>query len=799
MHPPPRDGFWQGLGRWLRRGLFFLLGAAGFAVILAGGLLYATLPPRHQKIALPGLSAPVQVAFDPNGIAFIHAANSHDAAEALGYIHAENRLFQMDLMRRAAAGRLAELFGPLALGNDEEMRRLGVSESAAADVASLSPDAKAMLGAYADGVNAWISRRGRLAAPEYLILGRPQPWQITDSLLWGKMMGLWLSGNWQVEINRLALGDSHPHGKIDALWPAIAGMQPEDASLDSPALSGAGARILAWMRVFPQPFTQPAQASNEFAVAGTRTASGRPLLAGDPHLGFGYPSLWYLVRIDTPDGVLAGATAPGLPFLVIGHNRKIAWTFTSTGADVQDVFIEHPAADRKTYATPEGAEPFRKRIELIHVAGHKDVVLTVLITRHGPVIGVTADGGAMLAVAMGDLAPHDTDADGLLQLDRAQSMDEVRQAAATLTSPVQNLLAADSDHIGFFTTGRVPIRKSGDGAWPVDGADGKHDWRGFASGDQLPHSVDPASGELVNTNNPTAGPDFPIFMGRDVYGDWRARRIRALLAPPAQTLASFGHIQLDITSVYAQAMLPQMLALDLPSNDPAQAGLALLRNWHGEMAMDAPQPLIFNAWTREMLLETLQRNGFDPGDAPVLDDNFLYSLLGPGEPAAARNLWCGQGGGGDCRPLLRASLDAAFAELRQRYGNDPKTWRWGDAHPAIFAHPLLGSLPVIGRFGRFSISVPGDASTVDVAAPSPTDADPNGFTAVHGPDLRMVADLADLDRSLFMIAPGQSGNLLSSHAADFLGRWRSGQYVTLGAADSANAGSIVLLPASQPP
>jgi penicillin amidase len=703
---------------WVAGALYVLSGAV-LACVLGAALLYATLPPRHQKLALPGLSAPMQIRFDANGIPFIRAQNPDDAAEALGYVHAQSRLFEMDLMRRAAGGTLAEWFGPPALANDEEMRRLGIAERAAGDVANLSPDAKAQLTAYAAGVNAWIGARGRFAAPEYLFLGAPKPWTITDSLLWGKMMGLWLSGNWPIELDRLAQGSGHPQGKIESLWPSVPGMLPEQAALPMrpAALSSyawAAAKISGWMRVFPEPFTQPAQASNEFAVAGARSVTGKPLLAGDPHLGFDFPSLWYLARIDTPGAVLAGATAPGLPFLIIGHNSKVAWTFTTTGADVQDVFIEHPSANGRTYATPTGPQAFARRIERIHVRGHADVVLDVLITRHGPVIGATPDGRGLLAVEMANLAPGDTDADGLLQLDRAQSVADIRAAAARITSPVQNLLAADAGHIGFFTTGRVPIRKAGDGAWPVDGADGRHDWTGLAGSAQLPSSVDPASGELVNANEPTAGPDFPVFMGRDVYGDWRARRIRSLLAATKlQSPRSFGSIQLDVTSAFAQAILPRLLALRLEPQDQGGPALALLRNWNGDMAANLPQPLIFNAWTREMVALTLRRNGFDPEQAPVLDDNFLYSLLGPDATATARDMWCE----GDCSALLRASLDTAFIDLQQRYGSDPTAWRWGAAHRAIFAHPLLGALPVVGRFGR---ATPPPSSPPGRSPPPPT-------------------------------------------------------------------------------
>jgi penicillin G amidase len=776
------------------------VGAAVFVLCAtAAALMWRVLPPQQDVVSLPGISAPIGVAFDGDGIPFIRAASATDAAAALGYIHARDRLFQMDLMRRAAGGTLAELFGPAALPNDREMRLLGVRRSAEADVADLSPAAKAMLQAYADGVNAWITRRGRFAAPEFVFLGKPPHWSIVDSLLWGKTMSLWLSGNWREQLQRLALSGKMPRAKIDALWPPVPGMLPEIASLEPalPRLAAAAAETLRWTRHFPQPFTQPAEASNEWAVSGAHTASGRPLLAGDPHLAFGFPSLWYLARIDTPSGAMAGATAPGLPFMVIGHNDRVAWTFTTTGAAVQDVFIEHRTADGHSYETPDGPKPFVMRTEHISVRGHKDEVLTIAETRHGPIIGSTSDGGSLLAVDMANLSPHDTDADGLLMLDRARNMADVGLAAAHITSPVQNLLAADiANHIGFFTTGRVPIRHAGDGAWPVDGADGKHDWIGFASGVALPHGVDPRSGRLVNANEPTVGPDFPIFLTRDTHGDWRARRIRALLeASERQSVLSFSVIQADVTSDFAAAELPRLRKLKVPAGDPAAKAAALLENWAGEMTMDRPQPLIFTAWNRAIIALILRENGISEDEAPIEENNFLLSLLGPQATTAAQAMWCG----GDCNPILLAALDGAMRPLRRRYGDDPAAWRWGAAHPAIFAHPLLSRLPLIGALGRLSIPVPGDNSTIDLSAPAPTDKDPHGFTAVHGPELRAIYDLSDLDESRFVIAPGQSGNLLDSHTRDLLLPWREGLNLQLGPEPNEVSRQIRIMPISQSP
>ena len=765
-------------------------------IVTAAALIWRVLPPQDDVLSIPGVDDPVGVTFDSNDIPFIRASSPTDAATALGYIHARDRMFQMELMRRAASGTLAAVFGAAALPNDKEMRILGVRESAEADAADLSPPARALLQAYADGVNAWITRRGRLSAPEFVFLGKPQPWTIVDSLLWGKTMGLWLSGNWEVELQRLALSAHMSREKIDSLWPvAVKPAPPVDAALAYPVGAEAAARqALAWVRHFPQAFTQPAQASNAWAVSGGHTASGQPLLAGDPHLAFNFPGLWYLARIDTPEGTLAGATVPGLPFLVIGHNDHVAWTFTSTGADTQDIFVERVTADGTQYETPDGPKPFTTRREVIQVRGKPDVVLTVRMTRHGPVIDDGPDPHSVLTVEMANLAPHDTDADGLLLLNQARWVSDAGLAATKITSPIQNLMTADTaGNIAFYTTGRVPLRRAGDGSWPVDGADGQHDWTGWATGDALPHRVNPPSGQLLNANEPTAPPGFPVNLGRDTFGDWRAARIRELLADSdRETPQSFALMQTDIVSDYALRLLPALNALAVPKSDPAAPAAALLQGWDGRMAMEDPQPLIFNAWIHAFKGAVLAANGVDPDEAPVLDDRFILSLLLPADGAGRQaKLWCQ----GDCGTLLLSALDQSMATLRHYHGADPKSWRWGAAHPALFAHPLLSRLPLIGGLGRITTPVPGDATTIDVTAPGflPGRA---AFTALHGPELRGVYDLSDLDRSLFVIAPGQSGDLLDPHAWDFVQRWRAGDTVQLAPEPNVVSRQIRIMPKS---
>ena len=766
--------------RLLRR----LLTALGVIVLLAAaaatGILWLTLPPRSQQARIAGLSGPIDIGFDSDGIPRIRAASATDAAAALGFVHARDRMFQMELMRRAASGRLSEIAGPATLGYDRTMRTFGLRRRAVEDYPTLPAETRAMLAAYARGVNAWIKARGRFSAAEFLYLGSPEAWEPVDSLLWGETMGLYLSFNWRTELTRLSLAGRIPQQKIDDLWPPAEGPdRPEAGIIPTRQYADIVSDLMSILPRFPDPYTLPGSASNEWAVDGHHTATGAPLLAGDPHLAFGFPAIWYLARIETPDGVLAGATAPGIPGIVLGHNSQIAWTFTTTGADVQDVFIETPAGEGH-YQTPDGPRPFIVREERIKIRGEPDRMLMVRETRHGPVISdLRGDGGPILAVAMANLAPGNTAAAGLLALNQAGDMAAAGKAAALISSPVQNLLVADREGIALFVTGRVPIRRAGDGSAPVPG-DGSHDWIGWASGDQLPHIVAPRSGRLVNANDRIAPPDFPTFLGRDWFADWRSRRIRELLDRSDQhTVDDFARMQIDVRSSFARQILPVLLAMPPPEADAARRAQGLLKDWDGSMTVDRPQPLIFNAWVQHFYGLVLRQADIDANDGGPQAEFVAYVL----SPAGAR--WCG----GDCTATLKAALVEAVGDLVGRFGNEPAQWRWGEAHPAVFAHPVLRALPVLGPLTTLSIPSPGDDTTIDRGGIAY-----GQFQSVHGAAYRAVYDLADLDRSLFIVAPGQSGNPLSRHARDFLARWRDGATVTLGPTPDATTATIRLTP-----
>jgi penicillin amidase len=778
--------------RWLRR-----LGLLLLALVLAGaaglaGALWWSLPGEEGELRLAGLAAPVEVTLDAQGIPRIAAADERDAAIALGWLHARDRMFQMELMRRGAAGRLAELVGPPALRLDRFTRTLGLARRAEADLAAQSPETRALLEAYAAGVNAWIAARGRFAAPEFLALGAPEPWRPEHSLLWGKVMGLWLSGNWRGDLERARLAAILPPERLRELFP-IEGSAGRPDRLEVSLDPGWLGRLAAALPRFPEPGTLPGSASNAWAVAAGRSTSGAPLLASDPHLGFQAPILWYLARIDLKDGrMLAGATSPGVPFLVIGRNARLAWGFTTTHSDTQDLFIERLAGP-EAYETPEGPRPFTVIEERIAIRGAAPEILRVRETRHGPIISdldeTPRGDGTVLALAAANLAPGDTAATGLHALNRAGSVAEARGAAALITSPSQNLIAADSGGgIGMLLTGRTPGRTGGDGTRPVPGWDGAHDWLGWAPFESLPHILDPPSGMLANANNRVAPADHPVFLGAEWIADWRFRRIGALLtARPQHDAAGFAAMQRDTASPFALSLTgPGSLLRSLPMAEGAAGrAQALLLGWDGDVAADRPEPLILNAWLKRLGRLALAAGGVPEGAAGA-HAAFLSFILSPDNRGAA---WCG----GDCRALAARALAESVAELQPSQGEDLARWRWGAVHYALFEHPLLRALPGLGRLMRLEAATGGDEWTVSrggMRAGQGIEA----WQHVHGAGLRLVADLADPDSTLAVIATGQSGHPLSPHWSDLLPAWRDGGTIRLGRTPSGSTLRLQLLP-----
>ncbi|WP_247892362.1 penicillin acylase family protein [Azospirillum sp. Sh1] len=769
----------------------------------------AQQPQTSGTIAIPGGGAPAEIVRDRQGVVHIFAATERDAYRALGYAHAQDRLWQMETMRRAGAGRLAELigtkYGDFALRSDRLMRTLGVRRSAEAMEATLSPDARTAFEAYAEGVNAYLATRSEALPVEFQLLRHtPEPWTVADSLVWAKLMALQLSANYRDELFRSRVLERLSPVQVDDLFPPDAPGAPTTLATD---LRGMDLRETVKRTLAALPQMGFDTASNEWVLTGARTTTGKPILANDPHLGLEAPILWYLARIVTPDFTVTGATVPGVPLTILGHNGKVAWGFTTTHSDTQDLFVEKPdPQDPAGYLTPDGSQPFETRAETIAIAGEPSQTLTVRSTRHGPVISdldaapagtalaSTAPGPA-LALSFPGLAGDDTSAEALYRLNHAESAETAREALRLHVAPQQNVVYADvAGTVGFISAGRVPIRRKGDGRVPVPGWTGEYDWTGFLPYYALPQAVNPPSGQFVNANNAVVGRDYPYRLATEWPDPSRAKRIVEMLGTGRFSVEDVARQQMDIVSLPARDFLPELLKYPAPPGVASDAA-ALLRNWDGRMDRNRPEPLIFTAWMRE-LVRVVFADELGPDFASYweLRPEALRHVL------SERPEWCDDittPQKESCADMIGRSLEAAVAMLAERHGSSPKSWRWGDDHKAALVHRMLSRLPLIGGTADLSVETDGGFFTVNRGSTSTRDP-ANPFRHVHGAGLRAVYDLADLDNSRFVIATGQSGNIWSRHWGDLVELWRDGGSLRLagdrGTLVSAGAEVLTLTP-----
>jgi penicillin amidase len=788
--------------RLYRAGKTVILAAALIVALFAGGaaLLFERAMPDYSGAAsLPGLSAEARVYRDRWGVPHIFAASMNDAARALGYVHASERLFQMEMQRRAGQGRLAEVAGEDMLAIDKFIRTLGFYRLAQSSFAALSPDAQGHLQAYAEGVNAWLAAHKNSMPPELLLMGAaPEPWTPADTLVWGKLMALKLSANFKLEVLRARLAGRLPASRMDALFPDTPGpitIEPHRGAASDAGQPGKRASVPAAKSTVAQIDAAPTDpapgasflssfqngASNEWVVGGQHTASGKPILANDPHLEFEAPILWYLARIVTPDMTLRGATVPGAPVVLLGQNDAIAWGFTTTDSDVQDLFIETlDPKDGNRYLTPEGSAEFETRSETVRVKGAPDAVLTIRATRHGPVLSdidpslrKIAGAGKVVALAFASLGAADTTSEALQRLNRARGADDVVEALKTYQGPPQNIVYADRDgHIGFINPGLLPIRKSGDGRLPADGASGGFDWVAMASFEKLPQLRDPEAGFIFNANNAVVPRDYSPSLGFDWQSPYRARRIQALLDEGGRhTLDASARMQADHLSLAAKDLLPALLTVNAETPQAKEA-LTLLKTWDAVIEKDRPEPLIFEAWLYNMRRLLLAEKTGDP-----------LSERGPSAAAIAAVLhdqaaeWCGTDDPG-CASVKAKALDQALAMLTKRQGGDMKAWRWGRENVATFRHNFYSHIPLLDRLSEIRLESSGDVYTLDCGGGNGKDRN-NPFARTHGPGYRGIYDLGDPDASRFMIATGQSGHIFSRHYADLAPLWVEGRSITL--------------------
>jgi penicillin amidase len=730
-----------------------------------GAYLYLrqSLPKTEGEVAVAGLENDVEVLRDRHGIPHIYASYVADAYFALGFVHAQDRLWQMEISRRIGSGTLAQVLGREALEIDRFMRTLGLRHVAEANLKHYAPETRRVLDAYAAGVNAFLATEPVLPPEFWLLRFEPAPWSAIDSVVWTKVMAWDLSTNWRNELLRTRLSRTLSTERIQEFLPPNPGdTQPRLPDLK--ALYTGLERKLAPERTFSNTNPESVAGSNSWVVSGTRTESEKPLLANDPHLGLTAPPVWYFAHLNAPGLEAIGGTLPGVPAVVVGRTERIAWGLTTTGADVQDFYLERLDA------------PFTQREEIIKVKGAPDERLSVRLSRHGPVLSdvsrtalEAAPRGYALALAWTALADDDLTLQAGVKISRARDWEEFLGAARDLHSAPQSVSYADVDgNIGFISAGRVPLRKPANdlhGLAPAPGWDARYDWTGYIPFEQLPQAFNPASGTVVLANHKVVPPKYPHAITYEWQPPYRARRIQELLSAwETHDVSTFQEMQADVVSLALQDLLPRFVAAR-----PDHEAVKKLAAWNGAMDAERAEPLLMTAWWREFA-RTLY--GDELGDAFRgawgQRASFIHNVLS-GQPH-----WCD-----DVRTAALESCDAVLAaSLERALTHVEKHGTWGEAHVARHRHRPFSRVAWLAPL--FDIRVPsgGDAYTVNAGAMDFSD-DAEPFANRHAPSLRMIVDLADPQASVFIHSGGQSGNPLSAQYRNFAEAWSRGEYVPM--------------------
>ncbi|VAW01973.1 Penicillin amidase family protein [hydrothermal vent metagenome] len=795
--------------KWLLRIAVAMVLLAVLGVGIIYFLLSRSLPNYNKTLTVAGISAPIEIVRDNANVPHIFGDTDSDVYFGLGYAHAQDRLWQMTMMRRTVQGRLSEILGPRTLEIDKLMRRYDLYTLARQSVAAQDDETLAALKAYSAGVNARLQEinDGALGrgAPEMFLFNSPiAPWQPADSIAIIKLMAAQLSTHLENEVlyarSSLALDDEARLADIMPLAPGsgIAAL-PDYASLfpnTSLPRYAAASEPDPLSPFKPRAF---AGASNAWAAAPKRSASGGTLLANDPHLGFSAPGIWYLARIELQSGGVIGGTIPGVPAIMLGRSNDMGWGITSSYMDDQDLFIEQLNPDNpEEYRTPDGFKPFITRRSIIRIKDQPPVTLTLRWTDNGPVLpgshynlGTITPAGHVAALSWTALSAQDTTMSAAIALMQAKTIDQAIAAGRRYVAPSQNLMLADRSGIALKTIGAMPRRDADhetQGRMPSRGWIRQNRWQGISPYSANPKFINPEGGILGNTNNKIVDRPFPLHMSF-LWGDTqRINRWRKLMqSRQVHTRDSFIEAQLDTVSFTARSLLP-LIGADLwftgeaaPEGTPErqrQRALDLLSDWNGEMNEHMPEPLIYAAWLRA-LQDRLIRDDMGPlaREFTHPDPLFIERVYRDIDGAS---VWCDIKQSSPvetCTDIARLALDDALIWIDERYGPALESLRWGDAHQATQDHPVLGKVPVLRYFVNIRQSTSGGDNTLQRGLTRGTGPDP--FQNVHGAGYRGVYDFADPDSSVFITATGQSGHFLSRYYDDMAQLWRRGEYIPM--------------------
>lgn len=761
--------------RWLK----WLLAILGVLVAVAvAGLIFVNVYIGKSKPLIEGeatvaiLESDVTVIRDDIGVPHIQADTDADLYRAQGYVQAQDRMFQMDLSRRQASGQLAEVIGADALDTDKFFRTFSLRDAAEKSWDGYDAEAKQVLEWYAEGVNAYMKEakgNGGLSF-EFALLGyEPTEWTPVDSLTIGKFMAYDLGGHWNTLAVRHWALNEFPEEKARELFIEY----PETA----PAILAANKKQPVQVAgefdasVIPPEFN----GSNNWVVSGDKTASGKPLLADDPHLGLSTPSIWYQMHLESPEQNVSGVIFAGIPGIILGHNEEIAWGVTNVGPDVQDLYIETPNPEDPTQFRYEDEwEQAEVREEPIKVKDGETEDFEVLVTRHGPVVSNVLyddeEPGAVFSMQWTALEPT-LELQAVLNFNKASDWEEFELALEDFQAPAQNFVFASTDGtIAYKANGRIPIRKSGDGQLPVPGDSAEYGWEGYVPFDELPQAVNPESGFIATANNEVIDDSYPYHITDFWAQPYRYERIAEVLkASDELTAQDMMDLQMDQKNLYAAEFLDEMISTVQSETDEYDEVLTMLEEWDQVDSEDQAAPLVFHKWIKQ-LPETLLADEFPEDVFDMLaGKNHITDKMMRDAFAGEEGVWVTEYGGAE--KWLVDSLEAAVAEIDDEQGNDLADWTWGEHHQLTFPHPLAGASPIFAEFlNPDPVPIGGSNITVQAAA-STSEGNVN-----HGASWRFVADLADLSSAYHIVGPGLSGHLKSDYFHNQVDDWAEGDF-----------------------
>lgn len=736
----------------------------------------AALSQIRGTLKLPGLRQPVTVIRDRWGVAHIYAQNQHDLFFAQGFVAAQDRLFQMELWKRSGQGRLAEVLGPSALFRDINARLLRYRGDMAAEYQSYSPDTRAILQAFTDGINAYISRRLAPGGPglplEFQLAGfKPEPWRPEDCL--NRMAAFSMTGNAFAELahaQAVAAVGAEGASKLFDFDPKVT-LAPAPG-LDLSGLSPGLLRNLVGSDTRIEFPTYYIEGSNDWTVSGKLTATGKAMLANDPHRVLAIPSLRYMVHLVAPGWDVIGAGEPGLPGVALGHNQQIAWGFTIFGSDQQDLYVEQlNPKDPLQYRTESGWERMRVEREVFKVRGGPDVSVELEFTRHGPVLW--RDDRRALALRWVGTEPGTAGYLSSLAVDRAQNWEQFTRAMDRWKVPSENIVYADREgNIGEYSVGLSPIRKNWRGLLPVPGVGG-YEWSGFVPLSELPHSYNPGKGFVATANNKMIPDNYPYNIGFEWYARYRIQRITEVIEQARRTghkltLEDFEHLQNDDVSIPARELVRLLRQV---AGERPPAAQRMLLSWDGALDRDSAAAVLYELYLQELTRAVVRRIA-----PPTL--NWLVEDWGPYQVLSVLSRPAADVFGSDPvkerNRMIKECLQAAVEKLTKLEGTDPAKWSWGQLHIMQFRHSLDSAPVAAALTDPKPVSRFGDGETVGASGYYGS-----SYEQVEGASYREILDLSDWDRSVAVNAPGQSGQPGSPHYSDLIPMWSEGRYFPL--------------------